>query len=173
MAFAVVRAAITECLRTVKTCLISNGAMVEDRIFIIGREDVVNDVPHTQGDNDLVIKLSGLSCEQATVEGAGRVDTRLHSNLLVYIRSRLSVDESTRDFFWLTDAQLGHYALELAVMDALHIGFDGTDDTGNLLLLQPCRFLDSTDPVKGADGWGISMQRYDLLFNAKLDQTRQ
>jgi hypothetical protein len=175
----VIRSKAAAFLKAVKVQLAQfpapSGAMIEDRIFIIAPEETADYPPFTQGDNDLVVKLHGIRPEQEVIAAAGRIDSRFHRILSVTVRSRLGVDETTRDYTWLTDAQLGHFALEEAVIDSLHIGWTPTDDAGNVLVVQPVRLVSVSDTVKSqqTNDWGMSRLDFDIYFQQALDQTQQ
>ena len=88
------------------------------------------------GDQDLNVRPLGFIVhEEDGVEGAGRLETIIHRDVGVMIRSRLGVDYLESAQAWLTDPTLGYLPIEEQVIDSLH-GFIPVDGSNNILVTQ-------------------------------------
>lgn len=130
--------------------------------------------PLADADNDLVVQVSGPVPDEPVVIGAGRVDTRITRHVTVTARTRCELDELSTAQVRLLDANLGHYALEEAVIDAMQM-LDFQDKQGNQLLVQPIRLVPSQGAraVPRSAQWTATALVFEVVYEAALDQARQ
>lgn len=130
--------------------------------------------PAMDGDNDLVVQVSAPTPDTDSVTGAGRVDTRLTRTVTVSVRTRCELDEASADPVRLLDLNIGHYALEEKVIDALQVAFVSlaADD----LLVQPARMSTGAGaapaPVFHSSNWTVSALPFEIVYESKLTQDR-
>jgi len=126
------------------------------------------------GDGYVTLWLRGGTVDEDYSDGGGRVTTVLRRRLTVIVNTRLLLDEVTRDFAWLTDQTLGHYAREHAVFDSLQ-KFWPVDAQQNTLTIEPISLRTVSDVVKPRTepGWGRSAVDFEVPYDLALDQTKQ
>ncbi len=168
------RASINEILPLIRQQLIDKAVIGKDRCYIVAR-DVV---PHHQADQDILIRPRGFVVEGASRDPGGRVTCRIARHVAIICRTRLALDEPDRDPQWLTNATLGHFALEERVPDALEEFFP-TDPAGNILTTECIRMLSGDDPRTWKESppagesqeWGTSVLVYEVKYDLALKQT--
>lgn len=174
MAATVLRSKVSDIVDAVRQQLAAWGALglPVERILVWAGRDLP---PHTQAEQDLVLKPRGMQPDRPITDAAGRVDFRVRRRLSVIVRTRSVVDDADRSQEWLEDPNAGHFAFEEAVVDALH-DFFPADDAGNLLTIEPVKFVGSGDPeqeTKAEPGWGQSQLDFELFYELPLDQSSQ
>jgi len=131
------------------------------------------DVPTYQGDQDVLIRPMEENKEPGMLEGSGRVDDRRDRKIFIYCRTRLYLDQVDSDLARLSDASLGHLALEDAVANAVEI-WAATDANNNILSF-PTYVEGPTHPQKlRADpNWVCSTFTATIGYERNLDQSVQ
>jgi hypothetical protein len=89
-------------------------------------------IPHLLAAQDVVVVVGGESPHEDAIDGAGVFDNRRTRDLEIVCRTRVLLDVPGQDTVALTDASLGHLALEDACIDALELFMSGDDDTGDV-----------------------------------------
>lgn len=161
------RSRVRTILLAVKAWLVEQEVADESRILIVARDS--RDVPHFQGDQDIVLRpgrLQSLGYE----EGSGRYDKRVKRRLEATIRTRLELDEADSDEQWLTRED-AHTDLEEDVVAALEL-FPVEEADGDLLLVEPMRLISGDVPGKraSAKGWGESTLVFEMVYALPLDE---
>ncbi len=103
----------------------------EERV-LVDVDGTDEDVLRGQADQIICIIPGDQALADAEVSGGGRYYERVLRTLDVKIWTRLALDEISQGFQLLCDPDLGHFALELKIYDAL-AGFLVYDDDENLL----------------------------------------
>lgn len=99
------------------------------RVIITAAEPA--DVPHHAAEQDILLRL-GAEYSELSVEGGGRFADLRRREVQVYCRSRLWLDTTDSDTARLTDASLGHVALEDRLLEAVQrwMPLEPADDPG-------------------------------------------
>lgn len=128
------------------------------------------DAPHFQADQDLVLRLAGISPDSGWFQGGGRFSCRVTERLEVQIRTRLALDPSGEARVWLTDAVIGHIQLRDKVLDAL-VSFIPTDADQNILTTDQLVMVPSKAPRQdGARGKPMDWGSETFTFEVNYDQ---
>lgn len=148
--------------------------VVEDinRIMLVARRTAV---PNLVGDKDIIIRVNPTQV-MVSVEGEGRFFTKLRRLIEVIPRVRTALDPVGRDDDWLTDESLGFLAFEDAVIDALQLFQPMNIDETAFLIIEPMRLVSVSNPDKPNEPnskWGSSVQSWEIVYQAELDQSRQ
>jgi len=133
------------------------------------------DPPQLQADQDLVVRLAGVTPDQSWYGGGGRYAPRVTERVEVQVRTRLSLDPVGGAATWLTDASLGHVRLRDLVLSAL-MGFLPTDVEDNVLVTNAVSFAAEQRPrPRGGGGrpadWGSETLAFDVPYLQRVDLT--
>lgn len=130
-------------------------------------------VPHFQADQDVVLRLMGETPDpDEDGSGRGRVCDLRRRTVVVECRTRVYLDDVAQDVVRLTDASLGHLALEDNAYDAAE-RWIATDSDGNALALGG--FVGAvSDPKPDKDDRNWVSSRFPLVipYQRALDQSR-
>ncbi len=130
-------------------------------------------VPHTQGDQDVLVRLMNENPNEGFIEGGGRVVDYRYRTLEITVRSRTYLDDVQQDLVRLTDSTLGHIVLEDAVVNALQCIQIG--DSSQNLLTEPMTVGSISTPEKDRDdpNWVSSSLSVKVPYSRNLDQNVQ
>lgn len=138
------------------------------------------DVPHYTAARELLIAPQEEESDDDSSTGGGRVHTQCYRTFHVVCRSRLDLDQVGQDVARLTDASLGHLALEHGVKDALHIWMPTgvsavTSDVDDILVEYPIhwRRTSRTRPDRGDRSWVSSTLVFEVGYTDALNQDDQ
>lgn len=161
------RANFTEILLAVRAYLVSETGLDDTRVFVsaLGADDV----PRFSATQDLILRPQGEEPLAGIVDGSGRYDRRTRRSFEAIVRTRVLLDQSGRDSVRLTDASLGHLALEDAVVDALEL-YHLADSAGDALAA-PLRVGRLTGPQRLRDDrtWVWSAFTVEVEHRRDLD----
>jgi hypothetical protein len=168
---AVIRSNVRAILLAIQAEVLVQSGLVSDQIMISVLEP--QDVPHFNAAQEVIIQVLNEGLVDNVANYSGRVDDRRVRTLRFACRTRLLLDQSGQDFYRLTDASLGHLALEDAVYDAVRC-FMPTDDLENAIGL-PVRGGPFSQPrrERADDSWVVSTFTADVEYSRDLDQDRQ
>lgn len=124
-----VRSSMDVILPLVETRLALYTGLPAERII----PAIADEIPHLQGDQDLVLRLGGWRSDQPWALGGGRYTLKVVEVLEVEIRTRLALDPTGAAREWLVNATYGALQLRSRVLSALH-GFQPEDVAGNVLV---------------------------------------
>ncbi len=130
-----------------KQQLITVAGIPEECILIVAR----GKVPHFQADQDVVLRAKGFQVRKEVTDQAGLWDIRIRRKIEARCRTRLALDDASRDEIRLTDLTLGHTAFEELVATTLMGNPNGTpffptDAAGNALTAHPLLLDDGDGP---------------------------
>lgn len=160
------RATCREILLAIHERIFASCKIPRERIVITAAD--AEDVEHVNAEQDVLLRAMGESPE-AGIEGGGRYVNRRKRTLEVVLRTRLWVDEAHTDTKRLTDASLGHWALEDLVVDALEHWFP-LDSAGDALS-EPVECKGISMPRKDRKDKGWISSRLDASFVYLRDLT--
>ena len=157
-------------LEAIKNQLVAEIEIPAERVLIVVRRNV----PHFAADQDIVLRPLGFRVDRQITDQTGRFLTAIVRRLEVRARTRLTLDEASRDEQWLLHETLGHLALEEGIVDALQefIPLDNDVDQ-NALTYEPILLSDGTDPEQMPDrgqptDWGESRLIFDVPYVMSL-----
>lgn len=150
-----------DILLALRTQLMTTTGLPVERCRIVATWPPPDQQP--VGDQDLNIRPLGFIVPPLEgPNGAGRLETILHRQVGVMVRTRLSVDyEETADA-WLTDGTLGHLALEEMVFDSLQ-NFLPVNTNQDILTACPIQLVSGEPPDKKEEDLGHG--REIILFD--------
>lgn len=165
-----IRSTFREILLLLREQIITVTSLDPSRVILTAREDV----PHVSAEQDILLVPLDEVPDRENIAAAGRVCNYRTRKVKVVLRSRLVLDQVGQDFVHLTDASLGHLALEDAVCDALEI-FTPEDADRNALTACPVRLegLSRPQPERAAPEWITSSWDLSVEYLRALDQNRQ
>lgn len=132
-----------------------------------------------QADQYVALWCGGGPVEVENTYGSGRLDCRIIRKVIASIRTRLDVDEPYSDEAALTDAVLGHFIAEDALMDCLE-NFWPVNGSGIGLTYRPIRLKSLNDPIRPREpqpqgmsvGWTETQLVFDVPYVVDLNQTK-
>lgn len=165
----VVRTTLPTVLLAIQARLMDKLSLPPERCLIIA----VDKFPY-DGQADQVVAIRPLEESQHNEDEAGRVDHRSFLQMLIYLRTRLALDESNQSLLALTDSSLGHLKFRADIKNALH-DFQAADEDKNRILVDPVRWRSSRKPDKEGPQpeWIQSESMFDLSYEDDFDQSDQ
>lgn len=122
---------ISTILALIRAKLVADAVGTADQIdFTLSRSPKT--LPHLMNSHDIWLWPRDERFEEGFFEGGGRTSVRVIRKLFVVVRTQLNLDHAESDRLLLTDATLGHAAIEDAVVQSLH-DFYVADASGNRL----------------------------------------
>jgi len=168
---AFLRANIGPIVLLMQAQLVKSTNLDQSRIMIVAEDGET--VPRYQGDQDILIRPMGEDEEEGMLEGSGRVDDRRKRQIYVYCRTRVYLDPADQDAIRLTDASLGHFALEDQVANALQI-WAAQDALGNILSFPVfVKGPTSAEKMRDDPNWVCSHFTATVEYERNLDQSIQ
>ena len=141
----------------------------KERVYVIASPEHLG---HFQGDQWISIRPAGFTRSVPISDGSSRIMTHLSRVMKVHCYTRLALDHSGEDFYWLTHEQLGHLALEDVVCNALDDWLPMTP-SGHVLTLYNVKLLGGSEPTKEdrakAPGWGQSVLEFMIHYQPIRD----
>lgn len=157
------RASAGEIVLLIRAALASSLGWDADRIPILAGKA---ECPHLMGNQEVLIRVQGEHPDRAQIDEAGRRINRRTRNCEIECRTRLYLDPSHEDRLRLTDASLGHLALEDAIAECLECTLStATDDAGRLLIAGVVRLHDLSDPTPDKDAREWVSSHWSLEFS--------
>jgi hypothetical protein len=142
---------------------IAAAAGLERQLVYAGRR---GRIPKFQGDRDVVVIPSGPTPDGDWNDGHDYVAPLLRRVINCLVRSRLGTDPSERADNWFMDPDRGHFALEEAVLGALHL-FQPVSSGGDHLTIEPLHLVPSTyqpDKDQPDSQWGQTILGFECAY---------
>ena len=126
-------------------------------------------VPLFAAFQDVIVRPVDEFPDTTVIDGAGRWENWRRRILQVSVRTRVQLDPAGQNLVQLTDASLGHLALEDAVMEALEI-FNVPGDNDDVLTA-PLRtgHFSKPEQMKQNPAWVVSTVEVEVLYRRELD----
>lgn len=165
-----VRTSFGPIIRAMRDELVLRLAVPPEMVKIIARRDL----NPTLGGQMVYLRPSRFMSQDNQAESTGRIDTRLSRQVAILLKARNVQDDVAQDEDWLCNGDLGLFALEDRVLDALQIFFP-LDATGKPLTCYPIRLLTGDEAAKSREkqGWGDESFIFEAVYQPLLDQSRQ
>lgn len=165
----VTRAPFADVLEAVRARIVEVTELDDARVFITALDP--DSAPRFGAAQDVLVRPASETPEAGTIDGAGRIDNRRKRRIEVTIRTRLLLDEADRDTSRLSDASLGHLALEDTVCDALEL-YNPTGEGDDAICL-PLRVGQLSQPqrLRSDPSWVASTFVVEAEYLRDLDQT--
>lgn len=166
-----IRSSFVLILASVRARLVSVLEFPASRVVPVIR----GEVPHFQGDQDVLLRPRGFRVDKPWSDGGGRHSTRVQRRLEIVCRTRCSLDSSGEAALWLSHETHGHFGLEELAANALQ-GFLPTDDpeTLNVLVTDPLELLEGDDPKQDGrpkpQDWGETSLFFLCSYLMDFDQ---
>lgn len=159
-----IQSALGVILELMRAKLMADTHFPRERVYVIAQPEHLG---HFQGDQWISIRPGGFTRLIPISDGSSRIMTHLSRVVKVHCYTRLALDHSGEDYFWLLHEQLGHLALEDVVANALDDWLPISAD-GNMLALCNVKLLGGTEPTKEdrakAPGWGQSVLEFAVHY---------
>lgn len=152
-------------------------SLIRDRLvcsFILPSNCVyccMTEQPNETPPNDqyIIVSPKPIPPDQGCVTGGGNTLMLMDSAVMVTIYSRLALDQTPRDDYWLTPSS--GYSVDLIqqkVVASLQLFFPA-DDNSNFYMAEPMRLTDYSEPLRDSPpGWGSVKLRYDVQYIENL-----
>ena len=165
----VIRTNLATVLLAIQAWLMTKLTLPAERCLIIAFDEFPFDA---HGDQMLAIRP--LEEYQPNEDEAGRVDHRSLCPFLVYLKTRVALDEANNSVIALTDASLGHLKWRRDIKDALQ-EFHAVDSQDNWLTVMPMRWRGSSKPDRPSikTEWIQSASQFELVYEDDFDQSYQ
>lgn len=153
------------------------AAYLADRTGIDTSRVIVTSLPCDENpkfaaSQDILLRPMAEQPEVGIIDGAGRFDNRRKRVIEVSARTRVLLDPAGQDLVRLTDASLGHFALEDKICDALELYYPSdTDDNAMCLPLRVGRLTDPR-PMRNDRNWVFSTFAVEVEYMRDLDTSR-
>lgn len=169
-----IRSNFGDILTRIKAQIVAELDYPDNRVIISIRREV----PHFNADSDIIIRPLGFRAISQITDQTGRFATAVTRRLEVRARTRLALDEASRDEIWLTDESRGHLQLEDQIVDALQSFIPVTSTLApDAMTLEPLFLIDGSDPDQQSDrgrgqpaNWGESRLTFEVSYIMALTQ---
>ncbi len=165
-----VRTTLNAVLLALRAMLETATGFPDERVLLLARDDL----PYRpQADQYITIRPRSQRWDRIRT-GSGRFDNVVRRRMTVTLYTRLLLDENSEDLLWMTDATLGHFAVEHTLFDALEM-WQPTDTDGNLLLREPVALEEASQAERShkEEGWGQASYSFDACYVLDLNQAIQ
>ncbi len=166
-------ATIAEILTAAKLKLVTDIGISSSKVFITFADDANPITPVKE--RHISIRVGAPSPD--SFGGAGRRSTRVRRDLIVTAFTRMNLDQIRRNDLWYTKATTGHYTIEEAIVDSLHIRFlfSPAPESRKLTAL-PLHWFEGLQPPRlptpeAGWGWSVLMFQIDYVQRMTLDRS--
>lgn len=162
-----------DVLESIQSRLVGNVIADIGRVILCARR---KNIPHLDGDADILLRPKGMMAVDTVRIGTGRNYMMIRRMLEVIPRTRAAgLDQAGKDRVWLTKEAVGHIAFEDLIVNWLEQYQDENlfDSDGGPAMFLPMRLIDSTDPDRDLDPdnkWGSSILRFEVSYRQDMNR---
>jgi hypothetical protein len=168
-----VRSAFRDILLSLAPRLVAKGVVADaSRVLIVARR---KKTPHFAAVQDVLVRPAGFRVQIPWADTEGRVGMLIRRTILLTPRTRMELDQADQDIDLLTDASLGHFVFEEAIINALHL-YQPLDGAGDALTIEPMHLTQGDDAAKEdekSQGWGYATLNLEASYFLAVDQADQ
>lgn len=160
------RCSVREIITALRARLVLKTGIPEERVIFVA--EAPERISHQQAEQEILVQVAGEQPEPA-IEGGGRYVNLRSRSFYVHVRTRMWLDETNQDYIQLTDASIGHVAMEDDVVDALqeHLLMDANGDA--LCLPIACGSFSEPRRESKDPGWISSHCTITVQYTRDLD----